>query len=140
MVSVLKSFLKIVLYIGFLIALSVYAPKIMAKVLDTPYPLAAVTSGSMWPKLQTGDLILMRGFKGESAKVGDIVIYTNPRGYTIHRVVRIEEGKLVTKGDANNVADPPIDPTSIVGRPVYIGEKPVRIPKLGLLAELLKNK
>ena len=129
--------IKIVLYLAF-VALAVYfTPKVLSRILHTQYPLATITSGSMWPTLKTNDLILMKGISGSQAEVGQIIIYQNVKGFTIHRLIRKQNGKLITKGDANNVEDAPITEADVVVRAVYIGKNPFRIPYLGAVARNL---
>ena len=134
---IVKTIIKTVLYLVFVAAAVIYTPKIMAKALHTPYPLATITSGSMWPVLKTDDLILMKGATADEVSVGQIIIYKNQRGFTIHRLIKKEKGKLVTKGDANNVEDNPIEPAAVIGRVVYIGKNPARIPMMGVIARNL---
>ena len=127
--------IKLVLYVAFVAAAIYFTPKILAKALHTQYPLATITSGSMWPVLKTDDLIVMRGISGSEAKIGQIIVYQNTaQGFTIHRLIRKEEGMLVTKGDANEAEDPPISEQDVIGRALYIGNNPVRIPYLGAIA------
>ena len=129
---------KVVLYVAFVGAAVYYTPKILSRTLHTPYPLATVISGSMWPGLKINDIILMKGITADQAEVGQIIIFKNPeKGFTIHRLIRKNENILVTQGDANNVEDAPIKPEDVIGRVVYIGSKPLRIPYLGLIAKNL---
>lgn len=104
--------------------------------------MASITSGSMWPALKKGDFILIKGVQNQNEiKVGDIVVYKNPKGFTIHRVVEIKDDMVTTKGDANNVNDAPINFSDIIGKPIYLGSKPLRIPFLGMISVYLnKNK
>ena len=126
---------KLAVYLIFVVALIYFIPKILAKALHTPYPLATITSGSMWPVLKIDDLILMKGIRGQDAQVGQIIVYQNAaQGFTIHRLIRKENGMLVTKGDANDAEDPPISEKDVIGRAAYIGSSPVRIPYLGFIA------
>ena len=139
-IRLIKSLTKLAVYLVF-VGVAVYVtPKILSRVLDTPYPLATITSGSMWPVLQEDDLVLMRGLKGREAKVGQIIIFKNSRGFTIHRLIRKEKGKLVTKGDANNIEDQPIPEQDVIGRIVYFRDKPLRFPKLGLVTRYIGPK
>lgn len=131
---------KVIAYLAFVVLAVIYVPKIMSKVLKTPYPMATITSGSMWPVLKTNDLILMKGASGSDVKVGQIIIFKNSQGFTIHRLIRKEKTKLVTKGDANDVEDTPIDPSAVVGRVVYVGKNPVRVPLIGVIAKNLAPK
>jgi len=130
-------FVKAVLYVAFVLAAVYYTPKILSKELHTQYPLATITSGSMWPVLKTNDLILMKGISGSQAQIGQIIIYQNTKGFTIHRLIKKENGKLITQGDANDMEDPPISESQVIGRVVYIGNSPFRIPYLGIVARNL---
>jgi hypothetical protein len=65
--------------------------------------------------------------------VGDIIVYQKEDQLIIHRVVSMDGTTLVTQGDANNVADEPIDISSVKGKMVS------RIPVLGGLIRDLKT-
>ena len=131
--KIVKQIIFWIFYLAVLLGLIYGIPKGLAYVLKTDHPMASITSGSMWPSLKRGDLILIKGVENrDEVKVGDIVVYTNPKGFTIHRIVEIDGHSLVTKGDANNVKDTPITFDEIIGKPLYLGEKPLRIPLLGL--------
>ena len=133
-----KLFKKIggtILYILVVAALVYYTPKALSYALNTEYPMAAITSGSMWPELQKGDLVFIQGIDPRTLQVDDIVVYTNRKNaFTIHRVVELKEDSLVTKGDANNVNDDPVQYEDIVGKLYTIGDWNARIPKLGLIS------
>ena len=135
MEKVWKNLIGWVLYIAFLISLVYGIPKGLAYILKTEHPMASITSGSMWPELKKGDLILIKGIQGkEDISIGDVVIYNNVRGFTIHRVIRMNENSLVTKGDANNVEDSPIKYEEIIGKTLTINNKSFRIPFLGMIS------
>ena len=108
-------------------------PRGLSKLLKTPYPMATITSGSMWPILGEGDLVFIKGVEKSELKVGDIVVWRNPQGFTIHRISRMNEKELVTKGDANFNEDAPVNYDSIVGRTLTLKNKPVRIPYIGFI-------
>ncbi|MDD5110266.1 MAG: signal peptidase I [Patescibacteria group bacterium] len=127
----------LVIYVVIVAVLIWGMPIALSKALHTNTPMAAITSGSMWPVLKVGDLIFVQGVKPDELKVGDIVVYENERGYTIHRIIEIDpaKGMLTTQGDANNVSDKPIKITDVVGRALTWGSgKPVRIPRLGFIS------
>lgn len=95
----------------------------------------AVRSGSMSGDreghIEANDLIFVVSVKKEKLKEGDVIAYQK-RGEPIvtHRIVSIERGEdgaftFLTKGDANNVCDEPVDGNELVG--IYRG----RIPKIG---------
>lgn len=125
------------------LALLIYGiPKAMSYALNTPYPMASITSGSMWPALKTGDLVFIQGLSSKTdIKIGDIIVYKNQKGFTIHRVIKLNEGTVVTKGDANNVNDVPVKYEEVVGKALTYKNSPIRIPNLGSISILMnKNK
>ena len=87
-----------------------------------------VSSGSMVPYLQVGDIILCSDCDPMELKDGDIITYDGTEGEfagkkVTHRVVKepyINENNgeyyLVTKGDNNPVEDSPIRITQVTGR------------------------
>lgn len=95
------------------------------------YGSAIVLSGSMEPALHVDDLIIVK--QSDNYKVGDIVVFQNSRELIIHRIICIDEDKIITQGDANNIADDPISLNDIKGK----AQK--RIPKLGVLVRFLKK-
>lgn len=87
------------------------------------FKLFTVQSGSMEPSIRTGSVIIST--PSENYQTGDIITYrtdeTNPKATVTHRLVDIieEEGQImyVTKGDANDAADPNrILSSQLVGR------------------------
>ena len=129
-----------ILYFAALALLIYGIPKAMSYTLDTPYPMASITSGSMWPALKTGDLVFIQGIKSKNdVKMGDIIVYHNQKGFTIHRIIKLNEGTVVTKGDANNINDTPITYEEIVGKALMYKNSPIRIPNLGNVS-ILMNK
>lgn len=102
-----------------------------------------VQTGSMIPKYQIGDVILVKEVDTDKIQIGDDVTYEGNTGtmngmLVTHRVVDIEEvdGKRVfhTKGIANNLEDPVISEEQINGvvqTKMYI---------LSLICMLLNNK
>jgi len=142
MKEVWKNLIGWILYIALLIGLVYGIPRGLAYVLKTEHPMASITSGSMWPELKKGDLILIKGINSkEEINIGDIIVYTNVKGFTIHRVIEMNEDNLVTKGDANNVKDKPIKYEEVIGKTLTINNKPFRIPFLGTIGLFInKNK
>jgi len=133
--KLIKSVISWVLYIAILVGLVWSIPKGLSYFLKTPYPMASITSSSMWPALKEGDLVFIKGIENkEEVNVGDIVVYENYQGFTIHRVIRKGDDFLVTKGDANNTADPVIKYSELVGKAVFINGKVLRLPGLGSIS------
>lgn len=83
-----------------------------------------VQTGSMIPKYQIGDVILVKEVDPDKIKVNDDVTYQGAVGamnglLVTHRVIAIEEedGKRIftTQGIANNSEDPPVSEEQING-------------------------
>lgn len=79
-----------------------------------------VTSGSMAPWLQPGDIVLAQPSQPADLHQGQIVVFRSGAvtdGRITHRLVgRDGAGNWITKGDANAVADPvPVAPADITG-------------------------
>ena len=136
----LKTLLEFIVYVVIILAIVYLTPKVLTWRLHTQYPIAAITSGSMWPTLKKNDLVLIKGIQGkEDIKKGDIVVYINPKGFTIHRVIELRENTLVTKGDANNVADAPVKYKEIIGKALTYKGKIIKLPKLGIISNLVRK-
>lgn len=138
--KIVKSILGWILYIAILAGLIYGVPKGLVYVLKTDYPMASITSGSMWPTLKKGDLVLIKGIEDKNnIELNDIVVYRNEKGFTIHRVVKLNENTLITKGDANNVNDSSVEYNQIIGKILNFRNKPLRIPFLGMVSVLTQK-
>lgn len=138
--KIVKSILGWILYIAILAGLIYGLPKGLVYVLKTDYPMASITSASMWPTLKKGDLVLIKGIEDKNnIELNDIVVYRNEKGFTIHRVVKLNENTLITKGDANNVNDSPVEYNQIIGKILNFRNKPLRIPFLGMVSVLTQK-
>ena len=138
--KIIKIVLEWVVYILVFILLVKGTPFALKKMLNSQYPIASVTSSSMWPALKKGDLVLIKGASGkDEIKKGDVVVYSNEKGFTIHRVIEIKENTFITKGDANNVKDKPIEYDKLVGKTLNFKNKPIRIPYIGKLSQIIRK-
>ena len=82
------------------------------------FPMIVLTD-SMYPSIQSGDLIICHTEDPANVKAGDVISFFDPAGngstVVTHRVVEVttdENGGLawITKGDANNTEDANIVP------------------------------
>jgi len=103
------------------------------------YKAYIITTDSMKPNINSGDVIIVTKVKEEKIKSGDIITFKTEDDYISHRIIEIkqneEEIEYITKGDNNNVPDS--------YRVVYDdieGCKIIRIPLLGNLILMLRNK
>ncbi len=109
--------------------------------MGTTSPLVVVTSGSMRPTLEVGDLLVLQHRASEDIVLGDIIVF-RASWYTeapiVHRVIRIQivdsEYRYFTKGDNNFAEDQ--------GYRVYediVGVVIFRVPLVGHLSLFLQT-
>ncbi len=59
-----KNFKKIIIewaiYIAIFALIVLGTPKLLTKILDSEYPIASITSSSMWPSIKRGDIVFIR--------------------------------------------------------------------------------
>ena len=104
-------------------------------------PLIVLTD-SMYPEIESGDLIICHTQESEEIKVGDVIAFFDPAGngtsIVTHRVLEVTEqnGQLAfrTKGDANNTEDKLLVPANNL-----VGVYQTRIPNLGNVAIFMQS-
>lgn len=111
-----------------------FIPQLLTRTLNSENPTLTVISYSMYPVLNRGDLILVKGTTPEEIEVGTVVVFRHKEGLAVHRVIKIRGDTITTKGDANPEADNPITFDDIVGRVPTFGDSLVKIPLIGRIA------
>ena len=102
----------------------------------TPY---TVLSGSMVPAYPVGSLIYVREIDAADIEVGTPLTFKVSGGamvatHRVHEIVVIDgETQYITKGDANDMPDPPVRYDSVIGTPVF------SIPFLGYFSTWLQS-
>ena len=133
--DILSALLSLVLVLLIAVNLySAYARKFKGEMQPTVlgYSAAVVMSGSMSGSIEVDDLIITKS--EDDYQVQDIIMFRSGRGIVTHRIVDIEGGDYVTRGDANNAPDAEsVSPADVVGRVVLV------IPRLGLLTGYLRT-
>ncbi len=82
------------------------------------YSLLRIVSGSMESKYHVGDYIIIK--KQDNYKVDDVVTYIDDNdNFVTHRIIKIDDTEVTTKGDANNIEDEIFDIVNIQGKVVY---------------------
>ena len=145
--TILKQIAYIVIVVSIVIAIFVIGTKF---VLGTANPVYVVSSGSMIPTLNVGDLVIIQHSNNNNTsssfnnlKVGDIIVFksygvtrTGQHLTIVHRVAAIRmdihNNRIIrTKGDANPISIPlvdyPIMEKNYIGKVVYV------VPKLGII-------
>lgn len=102
------------------------------------YKAYRITTDSMAPSINAGDVTIVKKVQEEKLQVGDVITFQQQAKVITHRITNIEEqdGKKVytTKGDNNNLEDnEKIEYASIEGKNV------LTIPKLGYIINMLEN-
>jgi signal peptidase I len=112
-------------------------------VFNVDNPFYVVSSGSMIPVLNVGDILIVKdGNTFNSLKVGDIIVFNRPQGgdrVIVHRIIEISdrftEKVIVTKGDANDGIIPGTD--FPIREKDYIGTVAYTVPMVGLVLKYL---
>lgn len=99
------------------------------------YKLLTVTSNSMYPVFEAGDLIMI--VRSEQIEAGDIITFHTKDGSLLtHRVMEIKaDGEIVTKGDANETIDKWDNWKLTDVKTVYLA----KIPKVGYVVWWFKG-
>jgi signal peptidase I len=100
-----------------------------------------IISGSMQPKIDIGDVVIVRKIEPDQVEVGDVIQFREiEQDVRInHRVVEIKEDErglplFITKGDANNSPDSnPVIAEQLMGKVVQI------VPKVGWITIMLRS-
>ena len=127
----MKNILLALLFIILVVAAIFAIPAAMKHVLGVDQPMLTVISGSMWPKLSRGDIVIVEKTTAAEIKVGTVIVFRHQNGLAVHRVVSFDGWMITTKGDANPAADDPILYGDVVGRVPAIGSWLVKIPWVG---------
>lgn len=97
------------------------------------YTMLEVVSGSMKPTINVGDMIIINT-KDKNYKENDIITYyDNNHNLITHRIIKINDTEIVTKGDNNNTEDEAIYSKEIIGK--YV----TKLENLGIILSSLKS-
>lgn len=78
------------------------------------YTFFEIETGSMENTLNIGDAVIVKLTKNISEN--DIIVYKSDNNYITHRVIKIEDEKIITKGDNNTSNDEPITRKQVCGK------------------------
>lgn len=82
------------------------------------YTLLEVITGSMSGTIEIGDGVIVE--LTSDIKEEDIIVYKKEENLITHRLIEMEEDRLITKGDANNVQDDPISKDVVIGKVIFV--------------------
>ncbi|MDP2919852.1 MAG: signal peptidase I [Dehalococcoidia bacterium] len=118
---------------GFAILLALAIIGLIFVYVSPSFGLYFVKSGSMRPVINPGDIVIT-GPVGE-VRTGNIITFEQGEAIVTHRVIAIENGKLRTKGDANE--DPDTDPLTLNR---VQGKYLLKIPFIGYINSFVSNR
>lgn len=102
------------------------------------YKAYRITTDSMSPSINTGDVIIVKKVQEEKLQAGDVITFKQQDKVITHRITHIDEqdGKkqYTTKGDNNNLED-----NEKIEYSEIEGENVLTIPKLGYFIYALEN-
>lgn len=134
----LKGIFRLILIVlcGAILGFNIYfanASSLVGNQLPMPfgYGAAVVLSGSMEPELSKGDLIIVK--EVSTLEMDQVVAFQDGQSLVVHRIVEIGDETIITKGDANNVEDEPIEKSRVKGEVVFA------IPYMGSIIEFIKT-
>ena len=121
---------------GAILGFNIYninAKRLMRNQLPMPfgYGMATVLSGSMEPEFSKGDLLIVG--ESDELEINDIVVFEDGSSLVVHRIIDIQEETIITKGDANDVADDPIMKEAVRGTVL------VCLPAVGTVIDYIKT-
>lgn len=94
--------------------------------------MRTVISGSMEPTIPIGSLIVSKEVPVNKLQVGDIVSFESNGEIVTHRIAKIEDKKIYTKGDANESLDEGYA-EEIIGKVI------LHIPKIGVFFQIIQT-
>ena len=102
------------------------------------YKAYRITTDSMSPSINIGDVIIVKKVQEEKLQAGDVITFKQQDKVITHRITHIDEqdGKkqYTTKGDNNNLED-----NEKIEYSEIEGENVLTIPKLGYFIYALEN-
>ena len=122
--KIINIVLDIAIFIfGIILIISIYN-NVQTKILKNSYSsffgytVFGVQTGSMADEINAGDWIIVK--KQKNFKTGEVVTYMQDGEFITHRIIQAYNDTFITKGDANNTKDAPINKDQIVGKVVKI--------------------
>ncbi|MEG1351432.1 MAG: signal peptidase I [Bacilli bacterium] len=95
------------------------------------YTYFQVKTGSMTGEIEKDDLIIVK--LTNKVVENDIITFKDNKDFITHRLIKINNNQLLTKGDANNTLDEPINKTQVIGKVVFVVSTVFMLRALGLL-------
>ncbi len=85
------------------------------------YTYFEILTGSMEDEINIDDYVFVKITK--DVKENDIISFYASDEVITHRIIKISDDEIITKGDANNAEDKPITNDDVIGKVVYVGSE-----------------
>lgn len=137
--KILKVILNVLVILSIIVVLIVGYSLIQTKIQNKDYAnifgytLFEVSTGSMSGAIEIGDVILVKICNDNIISPNDIIAFKQEEYIVTHRVIKIEQDKIITKGDANNSQDEPISKDAVIGKVEHI------IHNVGIWKKVMKT-
>lgn len=121
--------LGIFIVLAFILAVILVLPPILG------WKNLVVLSDSMEPSIHKNELVCVKPCLVSEVSEDDVITFLDRHGnYTTHRVCKVEDGTIITKGDANLIQDAwTVDASHLVGKVIF------HVPYLGRLIRILQR-
>lgn len=86
---------------------------------EMPYAILEVTGASMEPVLSPGDGVFVWQSPFEKIEIGDMIVFVDQGELITHQVVELEDGYVIARGTANEMADKPVTKEDYRARVVF---------------------
>lgn len=124
--KIFKTIIDILIFIIFLILIIIIVAKL--KMLKDNnyyfeifgYSIFNVATGSMEPAISQNDVIIVK--KQDNYELNDIITFKKDKDFITHRIIKMNDAYITTKGDANNAIDVAITKDVIIGKVIKIYE------------------
>ena len=90
-----------------------------------------VITGSMSGTIEVGDVVIVK--LTNEIQENDIIVYKEENSFITHRIIKIDNNSITTKGDANNSEDKQITKEQVIGKVIKI------IPKISIWKKVLST-
>ncbi len=74
---------------------------------------------SMHPFLPDGTAVMIRPLPGRPPRIGEVVLVPWGADVALHRVVRVRDGVVTTRGDGCSFEDPPVAVAAVKGVAIH---------------------
>jgi signal peptidase I len=138
MKNILLAFKKVIILFAVLVL--IFSVLLLVLVSFSPiktFQVFRVMSGSMEPAVKTGSVVFVKQINLKELKTNDIITFSanNSSLPITHRIIQMSQnGKIITKGDANKTNDiDPVNTANIRGKVLYV------IPYFGYISVWTKT-